>query len=178
MPKMNIETDLTPYGRSHKPIAGFEVPPSSKPVAHGQFRLTKLNIIDRFGQAIHAIEPEPLPYNEKPQTVAPCISDWYAPGIKVGKGGVVIPNVVEQNKSGKDQKCEYVQVPPQINQPARLNAVWTMASETTNSDMEQPFWRAANDWDQPIWGWVVVNYANYGLQFFLSRRCGSYGSPD
>jgi hypothetical protein len=22
-------------------------------------------------------------------------------------------------------------------------------------------------WEQPIWGWVIINYANYGLQFFL-----------
>ncbi|KAI1812466.1 hypothetical protein GGS20DRAFT_587464 [Poronia punctata] len=168
MPKMDIETDLTPYGRVHKPIAGPEGPASFKPVAHGQFRLTKLNIFDRFGQAIHAIDPEPVPYNQKTPTVAPCISDWYAPGIKVGKEGVIIPNVVEQNKTGKDQKCEYVQVPPRINQPARLNAVWTMPyTKAKPEDMSQPFWRATNDWDQPIWGWVVVNYANYGLQFFL-----------
>jgi hypothetical protein len=200
MPAMDIETDVTPYGKFRKSIAGKKGPASFKPVTHGQFRLTRLNIIDRFGQAIHAIDPQPVPEGDKTPTVAPCISDWYAPGAKQGKGNVTIPNVVERNINEKDPKCEYVQVPPQINQPARLNAVWAMPVEEKkkaappvpppsqvgdpNPEPETPFWRAANDWDQPIWGWVVVNYANFGLQFFLPsgafyrevRRAGPTGA--
>ena len=29
-----------------------------------------------------------------------------------------------------------------------------------------PFWQVTDDRDSPVWGWVVVNYVNYGLQFF------------
>src|SRR5205814_1442406 len=29
-------------------------------------------------------------------------------------------------------------------------------------------WKTTNDWEQPVWAWVVVNYADYGLQFFTA----------
>ena len=29
-------------------------------------------------------------------------------------------------------------------------------------------WRVATDYEQSIFGWIVINYADYGLQFFLS----------
>ena len=52
--KIGVETDLTPYGSlvrlSDLQHSAF------KPVTHGQFRHTKLNIIDKFGQAVAAIE--------------------------------------------------------------------------------------------------------------------------
>ncbi|KAK2007340.1 hypothetical protein LZ32DRAFT_593960 [Colletotrichum eremochloae] len=167
LPKMDMETDLTPYGSSKKaPPSG--APAAFKPVTHGQFRITKLNIIDKFGQAIHAIDPKPATEELTPK-LYPCISDWYAPQAQDKRPKY--PNVVSKLKEEDDQDaCEYVQVPPQINQPARLNAVFAVPSNTSPSTQNartKPFWRAAYDWDQPIWGWVVVNYANFGVQFFL-----------
>ncbi|TVY63530.1 hypothetical protein Focb16_v014230 [Fusarium oxysporum f. sp. cubense] len=76
-------------------------------------------------------------------------------------------------------------MPPQINQPSRLNALFVIPGpgshkkNVKNDDNRgaheslepkkpaEPLWQAANEWDQPIWGWVVINYANSGLQFFL-----------
>ncbi|KAL6788963.1 hypothetical protein J3E68DRAFT_99163 [Trichoderma sp. SZMC 28012] len=162
---MGIETDLTPYGRS-KSKPDDDGPAVFKPVTHGQFRITKLNIIDKFGQAIHAIDPKPTTEELTPK-LYPCISDWYAPQAK--SSNPESPNVVGKVKKENETKCEYIQVPPQINQPARLNAVFTIPSEPHlhEDDPKPPFWRATHDWDQPIWGWVVVNYANFGVQFFL-----------
>ncbi|KAH7246599.1 hypothetical protein BKA59DRAFT_556265 [Fusarium tricinctum] len=203
MKLMGLETDVTPYGAMKKPIDGSEGPSSFKPVSHGQFKLTKVNVIDKFGQAINLLDPNPLPYEPKPEQIPrawPCLSDWYAPGAKLStangktKPAKLVPNTVEEAPVSGDKKheaqCEFAQVPPQINQPARLNATWVIPSEpakTTTcsllphesgvigediptsppSPSPPPFWRAASEWDSPIWGWVVVNYANYGLQFFL-----------
>ncbi|KAK6349289.1 hypothetical protein TWF730_010039 [Orbilia blumenaviensis] len=174
---IGIESDVTPYGTSKKP-------PSNnaslfKPVAHGQFKFTKLNIIDKFGQAITAIDPRP---SKTPHKVWPCISDWYKPHtLKDTKN---IPNIIERDKEDS-KRCEYIQVPPTLNQPCRLNGAFivpAIAKESTDApeirirdlDTEvkplwesNPFWRPTNEWDKPVWGWVVVNYANSGVQVFL-----------
>ncbi|KAL2214431.1 hypothetical protein CC79DRAFT_1392288 [Sarocladium strictum] len=202
---MALETDVTPYGVTRKPIGGAGNPSSFKPVSHGQFKLAKVNVIDKFGQVINLLNPNPLPYKPEPKDVPrawPCLSDWYAPGAKPsgsGKDKDKIPNTVEEAPTeGTKAHCEFAQVPPQLNQPARLNTCWAVPNEPpppsstvsvqppstksgvimeiVNDDDEddnppelsqRPFWRAASEWDSPIWGWVVVNYANYGLQFFL-----------
>ncbi|KAG6362796.1 hypothetical protein INS49_007890 [Diaporthe citri] len=183
MASMGIETDVTPYGAAKKSISGPDGPSSFKPVIHGQFRLNRVNIVDKFGQVVHLLDPTPVPDNAPPEEVPrawPCLSDWYSPGFKVKKGGRLLPNTVEDALDEADPKCEFVQVPPQINQSARINACWAVPAEPTaktassespvaadKPKFRKPFWRAAHDWDSPIWGWVVVNYANYGLQFFL-----------
>lgn len=30
-----------------------------------------------------------------------------------------------------------------------------------------PYWRPTTEWENPIWGWIVTNYADYGIQLFL-----------
>ncbi|CVL11707.1 hypothetical protein FPRO06_13014 [Fusarium proliferatum] len=196
MKLMDLETDVTPYGGMKKPVDGENGPSSFKPVTHGQFKLTKVNVIDKFGQVINLLDPRPIPYNPKPEDIPrawPCLSDWYSPGAKPSHNngdGKPVPNTVEEAPISNDAKheaqCEFAQVPPQINQPARLNASWVIPSQTAKKNIanhspplefeskagptpppSSPFWRAASEWDSPIWGWVVVNYANYGLQFFL-----------
>ena len=187
---MSSETDVTPYGAMEKPIAGSTGPSSFKPVSHGQFKLTKVNVVDKFGQVINLLDPNPLPYEAKPEDIPrawPCLSDWYSPGAKKSSSGTStsVPNTVEDAPNPDKPHCEFAQVPPQLNQPARLNATWIVPNEpskiTARSDAgivseipstpslpsSSPFWRAASEWDSPIWGWVMVNYANYGLQFFL-----------
>ncbi|KAL8792887.1 MAG: hypothetical protein Q9195_004529 [Heterodermia aff. obscurata] len=174
---MGIETDVTPYGAAKKSISGPKGPSSFKPVIHGQFRLSSFNVVDKFGQVIHLLDPTPVPDDAPPDKMPrawPCLSDWYAPGVKITSKGHLLPNTVQDALDEKDPRCEFVQVPPQINQSARINACWAIPAEQTiktNTKREpkfpKPFWRAAQDWDSPIWGWVVVNYANYGLQFFL-----------
>lgn len=147
------ESDMTPYGT----LVQFldERFCAFKPVTHGQFRFTKLNIFDKFGQAISAIDPSVEP----PQPLYPCISDYYA--CQLVKGTTDEANTVVEDAPGM---CEFVQMPPQINQPARLNAVFV------KNDLAQggnAYWRPVTEWENPIWGWVVINYAEYGIQLFL-----------
>ncbi|KAK0615570.1 hypothetical protein B0T17DRAFT_347175 [Bombardia bombarda] len=161
MASIGIESDVTPYGTSKKSNGrGFSV---FKPVTHGQFKISKLNIIDKFGQAIHAVDPR---ITNSPQKVWPCISEWYQPQAKPDG---TTPNIIETEKTPEYRtNCEYVQVPPQINQPTRLRATFVMPTAVKTSDETvKQGWRPANEWDNPIWGWVVVNYANSGLQLFL-----------
>ncbi|KAG7142615.1 hypothetical protein HYQ45_000982 [Verticillium longisporum] len=197
---IGIETDNTPFGKSMK--ASMTGEPLFKPATHDQFRLTRLNIIDNFGQAIHAIDPRP---SRNPQKVWPCIGEWLAPQLR-GDGTAREPNVVERDEGltrkvpshedggngddddvrDKDPKpCEFMQIPPQINQQARLNATFVVrADKTDDADGDEgiitqngrmlpsskaltPFRRSADEWENLIWGWVVINYANTGIQLFL-----------
>ncbi|KAH6950289.1 hypothetical protein BKA56DRAFT_606743 [Ilyonectria sp. MPI-CAGE-AT-0026] len=135
---IGIETDSTPFGNLFRaPTAEEES--LFKPATHGQFRFTRLNIIDKFGQAIHAIDPTPM---LNPSRVWPIIGEWYAPQLKDDpedprKPPGKVPNIVEPAKRNnevdevdevgeaddedeedddKDQvSCEFVQIPPQIN---------------------------------------------------------------
>lgn len=48
MRRIENETDLTPYWTAEKPATNHAL---FKPVTHGQFKFTKLNIIDKFGRS-------------------------------------------------------------------------------------------------------------------------------
>ena len=72
----------------------------------------------------------------------------------------VIANTVIQDKDGQ---CEFIQLPPQINQNARLNADFVKRT----ADQALAYWRPTTEWENPIWGWIVANYADYGIQIFL-----------
>ncbi|XXG96346.1 hypothetical protein Hte_002628 [Hypoxylon texense] len=134
-----------------------------KPVTHGQMAFRKLNIIDKFGQAIVGIDPQPQPHNRPPPPLFPCISDFYEPQT-VRKNEVLVANAVQPQKNSA---CEFIQLPPQINQPARLNADFILPNESIGSVRKQSYWRSATEWENPVWGWIVVNYADYGIQLFL-----------
>jgi hypothetical protein len=150
---MGTQTSLTPYGDL---IVNLDTKyPCFKPVTHGQLRFTQINIIDKFGQAVCALDPTPAPTAQLPH-LAPIVSNFYAcqayaPGV---------PNVVERNV--KPPMCEFVQLPPSINQMARLNSYYVIP----DSD-NAPHWRPVNEWENPIWGWLIVNLADYALQIFL-----------
>ncbi|EFY85732.1 hypothetical protein MAC_08202 [Metarhizium acridum CQMa 102] len=136
-----------------------------KPVTHGQMAFRKLNIIDKFGQAIVAIDPQPQPHNQPPPPLFPGISDFYEPQAVLQDGTLVANAVQPQNNSA----CEFIQLPPQINQPARLNADFIMPTMSIDggASRQSSYWRSATEWENPIWGWIVVNYADYGIQLFL-----------
>ncbi|KAH7186287.1 uncharacterized protein B0J16DRAFT_363243 [Fusarium flagelliforme] len=147
-------SDPTPYGSlatlANAKVSGF------KPVTHGQMRFIKINIVDKFGQAVHAIEPSVHLGN----AVYPSISEFYDIDEVPGKKGK--PNLVYDNRSTLEQP-EYIQLPPSINQPTRLNAHYVVRDLDPNG----ADWRPATEFDKPIWGWVVVNYVDRALQFFL-----------
>lgn len=150
---IGIQSDLTPYG-SLVPLAnnGFA---AFKPVAHGQFRFTKLTIVDKFGQCAPAIDPSPR--RTGPPPLYPCLSDFFAPQTFDGYANVAI-------QPESTSVCEFAQAPPQINQPSRLNAAFVVRDEGAS---DPAYWRPAREWENPIWGWVVVNYVDNGVQFFL-----------
>lgn len=184
--RIGIETDSTPFGTEKQRALKAEEP-LFKPATHGQFRFRRLNIIDKFGQAIHAIDPALGPPEER-QKVWPCIGEWYAPQIWGGDPKGRAPNVVDREEikaeeKPKPQRCEFVQIPPQINQLSRLNSVF-VKPDPDYAKLGPPFWKPADEWENPIWGWVVVNYANLGIQLFLRdgtfyrevRKAGPLGS--
>ncbi|KAK3307147.1 uncharacterized protein B0T15DRAFT_166212 [Chaetomium strumarium] len=168
---VGAESELTPFGR----LVLFDMPSPSpstggtgdttgplpfKPARHGQFRFSKLNIVDKFGQAISAIDPR---YgHEHDEAVYPCLSSYFAPQQLAGGQ----PNAVRP--PARPGYCEFAQVPPAINQPARLNCTFVKHDERWDRDKTgYAYWRPTTEWESPVWGWVVLNYADYGVQIFL-----------
>ena len=156
---IGIETDLTPYGSLVPlPVTTYA---AFKPVTHGQFRFTKLNLIDKFGQCAPAIDQLPRPTGPPP--LYPCVSDYFAPQVKDNYADVAI-------KPESEDVCEFTQIPPQVNQASRLNAYFVVPDKLASSSTRPAYWRPMQDFDDqnPIWGWVVVNYVDNGVQFFLN----------
>jgi hypothetical protein len=144
---LQAETNVTPYGRNVTTVAYGDpgtLPPPMKLVNHGQLRFTALNVIDKFGQAICALDPNPVPQAQLPH-VAPALSDIYV--CQEAEPGV--PNVVDSGIA--PPACEFVQLTPSINQPTRLNSYFVKQDPDNSAT-----WRPVYDWESPIWGWVVV----------------------
>ncbi|RPA73818.1 hypothetical protein BJ508DRAFT_418898 [Ascobolus immersus RN42] len=155
--KIQGESSLTPYGNAVQ--FGEDDPCPFKPVTHGQFRFRRFNIIDKFGQALVAIDPTPSKQGLPP--LYPAISEYFQPQLR--------KDVAKQAETVRDNDvdhCEYIQIPPQINQDARLNASFVVEEQSIEMKGSS-YWRPAADWENPVWGWLVINYANYGIQFFL-----------
>lgn len=167
---MGTQTGLTPYadlmsfGTDEYPKDKYPF----KPVTHGQMLFTKLNIVDKFGQAICLPSPRPRLRNE-PQPpdakIYPCLSDYLAPDVIGTAVNTVFPTA-DPVQPGQIPPCEYVQLPPSINQDARINGAFL--TQDTISPGVYSAWREVTDYENPIWGWIVINYADSGLQFFLA----------
>jgi hypothetical protein len=170
---VDAQTALTPYGTSYDFATGNY---PFKPITQGQVIFTKLNIVDKFGQAICI--PTPRPRRRQPLSVPsagiyPCLSDYLTPDVRDKKLNTVfeIPGAAvgsgdpgADDGSGHWPLCQYVQLTPAINQDARINASFLVREEDPKAPSP---WRAASDYEQPIWAWIVINYADGGLQFFL-----------
>lgn len=153
---------LTPYAKMARLLNTKTSP--FKPVTHGQFRFTKFNIIDKFGQALPVIDQQPR-LTARPG-LYPSISDFYEPQVIKQQGKDYANTVIQDEVT----QCEFVQIPPQINQDARLNAHFVKRTADDPPDAEtlnRAPWRPASEWENPIWGWVLTNYADYGVQLFL-----------
>ncbi|KAI5783943.1 hypothetical protein DFH27DRAFT_615801 [Peziza echinospora] len=158
MALIDQESDPTPYGPlptlAGTAISGF------KPVTHGQMRFTKINVIDKFGQVIYAVKPD---VREGTPPVFPCAAERHAPQRLPGAGNR--PNVADHGRSKDGGRCEFIQLPPSINQPARLNASFVVRADTAAG--AEARWLPVTEWQNPIWGWVVANYADRAIQVFL-----------
>lgn len=153
------ESDLTPYGTMVIPATDY---PLFKPVTHGRFKFTKITIIDKFGQAIHALDPIRRPGLDRPcpaHTFYPCVGEFYSSPL---------PPAPDDPHAHEPMLSEYVYVPPQINQFARLNCCFVVKDSSSPGSG----WRPATEWDtdetNPIWGWVLVNAPDSGIQLFLA----------
>ncbi|KAH8693994.1 hypothetical protein BGW36DRAFT_430016 [Talaromyces proteolyticus] len=166
---VDIYSEQTPYGAllSNSLTVLNEISPTKtrphpfKPVTHGQFRFSKLNIIDKFGQAINAIDAR---YgHEEDEAIYPYLSSYYEPQLYEGN-----PNLVRQNGESHQGHVEFAQVPPSINQPARLNSTFVIYDKRHKGpDSDYSYWRPVTEWENPIWGWIVLNYVDNGIQIFL-----------
>lgn len=151
--QMGTEAATVPYGFHVDAAEGR--PALFKPAMHGQMRFTRLDVIDRWGQCVSAIDPRPAV--ETPP-LWPIVSEYYRPQMDSAAAAKTV-GVLSEPKG----HCRYAQVPPNVNQDARLNAHFLVRDGT---GVASP-WRPATEWESPIWGWLVVNYAEEGLQFFL-----------
>jgi len=136
--------------------------------------ITKLNIIDKFGQTIclPSIKQKTSNPNEQstdttkpPDAIYPCISDYLTPDFDMNGN----PNTIYPEPNTTRQKwpiCRFIQLTPSINQPTRINASFL----NRNDSSSYPFWHETVDdiSESPIFGWIVINYQDSGLQFFLS----------
>ena len=154
--QIDDQSEVTPYASSVAMTGQFY---PLKPVQHGQLQFIKLNIVDKFGQAIHIVDPSP-PRKGTFHTTSPIISESLAV-TTIKDGGITRPNIVV--KQSDPNACPFISLAPAINQPTRINAVFV------HKVLEDGAWkwRRCSDWDSPIWGWIVVNYADSGIQFFF-----------
>lgn len=179
MALMDAQVNVTPYGNlsTFDPSIYTGVP--FKGVTHGQMMLTKLNIVDKFGQAICVPPPHPqrrvdtVPATPPP-AVYPCLSDYLTPDVitvkdpATGNQRQVLNTIYgepDEVKTSEWPLCRFIQLTPSINQEARINATFL----TRTDSKTYPFWRETIDDvpESPIFGWIVINYQDYGLQFFL-----------
>ncbi|CZR48173.1 uncharacterized protein FPRO_12783 [Fusarium proliferatum ET1] len=135
--------DPLPYGDGVDPEAVFI------PVTHGQVKFKKFNVIDKFGRGVEIVDGGGL---------TPSISSVYQPSTHMVDGKET-PNVVVSNGNN----CEYFQIPPSINQPARLFNAYLKPGERGQST-----WRPCGEWEDPVCGYIMYNSADLSLQVFTS----------
>jgi hypothetical protein len=129
--KMNAETSLTPYSDS---VASESTMSLMKPITHGQLMFTKLNIIDKFGQAVAVVDPSPHVNGTLIATTNLCISEPLLPGTING----LEPSQAKSRantviKQLNNDSCSFISFPTAINQPARLNAAFVVRDDTSGT---------------------------------------------
>ncbi|EXJ79121.1 hypothetical protein A1O3_08622 [Capronia epimyces CBS 606.96] len=103
--------------------------------------------------------------------MAPCLGEFYEVSSKTPVAGAsaATTTTVAAHTAGKDDVnglSEFIQPPPSINQPALLNAHFVKRESATDP---KSGWRPTTEWEDPIWGWIVVNYIDYGIQLFTAQ---------
>ena len=188
--KIKTQSALTPYGN----LVGFPSDPSSpagfKAATHGQVMFTKFNIIDKFGQAVCAITPTPIPAKPTfpPPSVYPCISDYFAPGALQNPKSPhdFLPNVIYRDPvsvtrptttadpkqppvplttTGQEALSRFFQLSPSINQDTRLNASYVLPEQPDPASGSTAF-VPVNDW---VWlFYLYFTLADSGILLMIS----------
>ncbi|KAK6352438.1 hypothetical protein TWF730_009264 [Orbilia blumenaviensis] len=151
------ESDPTPYGPLTTLVGLKEH--AFKPVTHGQMRFTKINVVDKFGQVVHAFNPQA---HYLPEPISLCLSPPLAP--QPVESGKTVPNIIDPTRSASVDECEFMQLPPSINQSSRLNAFFV--THDSNDKLVGSYWRPVMDWENPVWGWVVLNNVDQAVQIY------------
>ena len=132
---MQGQTTITPFASLIDIPADHTKYTLFKPCIHGQFRFTKLNVVDKFGQVVRGIESMSdvsKSIGPTPTALFPCLGDSYSvePNPDNVTANVVLPRT--------DSLCNFVQLPPSINQNARVNAAFVSP--------DPPQWRQLDEW--------------------------------
>lgn len=148
---------LAPYGSTT--IIRESIKKPFKPVTHGQVRFTKLAIVDKFGQIVFGVKPA---YSQgrgqhEASRLYPCVAPSFSCGLQPADGNSshYFPHTIFKADDSPGV-CQFFQIPPRINQKARLNA--SFLKQGTNIPV--------NEWDNPIWGWLLPNYADHSIHVF------------
>ena len=154
---MDLAGTTTPFASlTDLPADPSKVSPF-KPCTHGQFRFTKLNIMDKFGQVVNGIRTSfDLEGNTSQTPLFPCLGDSYSVqelSNQPGKANTILPR--------EDGFNSFVQLPPSINQLARMNAQYVTQYSKG--------WRHIEEWENPVRGWLVIDYANTSIQIFSAK---------
>lgn len=167
---MDAETAKTPFGT----LINFDDAPNPfKGVQHGQFSITKLTIVDKFGQAVCCPPTQRTPYTPSgpPKCANPCLADQLLPTVLHDRTLNVVygPDQVPPDAPSHSgyPMSPFIQLTPSINQDARINSSFVQKDMDGKGNFVQ--WRPSTTWENPIVGWIVVNYADSGLQFFTTE---------
>ena len=169
---MDSGSTTTPFASLVPVLADTSKYSPFKPVTHGQFRFTKFNIIDKFGQMVQGIKltndllTDGKSMNDDRNHIShtplfPCLSENYSlESFSQPDGLKGLANAVLRRADGL---CSFVQLPPSINQPARVNADFVTAVVPGSSQF-----RRLEDNENPCKGYLVINYANASFQVFTT----------
>ena len=188
--------DVTPYGTTtsghlYSALAAAPAPRQRqpwdtsprlfRPVTHGQARFTAFNIVDRFGQVICGVLPGTA--SGQQQQLLPHVS----PGMSCEPLATTTtttttttqqpqqqqqPNTVRKldETHARDGSCPWFQIPPRINQDARVNASFMLPddSSSSSSSSKGAGWRPAGAGENAIVAWLLVNFHNRSLQVYAA----------
>jgi hypothetical protein len=132
--------------------------------------------VDKFGQAVcypppkRALRDESKAALDVGKYVHPCIDEQLLPSLFGDTMNTVFTPQDTQDKITKTSSgypmTPFMQLTPAINQEARINSVFLQKVKDVNNSQS---WKPCSDWENPIFGWVVVNYADSSLQFFTGE---------
>jgi hypothetical protein len=118
------KTAKTPFGTlsdftqaTNKPFKG---------VNHGQFAISKITVVEKFGQALscpptHRTLRNP---NGPPEFIHPCAADQLLPTVLPDGTLNVVYGTADPPSKSKYPMSSFIQLTPAINQDARLNATF------------------------------------------------------
>ncbi|KAJ9607111.1 hypothetical protein H2200_008183 [Cladophialophora chaetospira] len=167
--EIDSESAKTPYG-GLEDFVGAKFQPF-KGVQHGQLAITKITIVDKFGQAVCCPLPAAQPTSPPKDPdfpLRPCLTDRLCPSMLSDGTLNTVYKTTDKFTSTGAPISPFIQITPSINQSARINADF-LEVEIDSSGKATGNWAVCTEWENPIFGWIIVNYADSCLQFFTGK---------